>query len=72
MTKEVIDLLTILCSSFYISKHPDQELSISKASIDLHKIIQSYQDEKDKAFQSFDNFDIDDIEAPKFIRRMDR
>jgi len=72
MTKEVTDLLTIICSSFYISKYSDQKLSISKASIDLHKITQSYQDEKDKALQSFDNFVIDNIEDPKFIRRLDR
>jgi len=72
MNKEVTDLLTIICSSFHISKHPDQKLSIPKASIDLHKITQIYQEEKDKALQPFDNFTIDDIEDPKFIRRMDR
>lgn len=72
MTKEIIDLLTILSSSYHISKHPDQKLSITAASIDLHKLIQSYQDEEDKALQSLDNFDIDDIEDPKFSRRLDR
>jgi len=71
MTKEVSDLLTILCSSFYISKHPDEKLSISKASIDLHKITQSFQDEKEKALQTYDNFDTNDIEDPKFIRRLE-
>jgi hypothetical protein len=72
MTKEIIDLLTILSSSNYISTYSGQNLSISEASIDLHKLMKSYQDERDKVLQSFDSFDIDDIEDPKFLRRLDR
>lgn len=34
--------------------------------------MKSYQDERDKALQSVDGFDIDGIEDPKYLRRLDR
>ncbi|HEX6982426.1 MAG TPA: hypothetical protein VF181_06675 [Balneolaceae bacterium] len=72
LQKDAKDLLSILCSSFYISLYPDQELSISELAVDLHKLQGLYQDELDKALEEFDGYSTDDIEKAQFLNRQNR
>lgn len=71
--KNINQLITILCSSFHISRYVDEgkgDLSIPDLAIDLSRLEGFYNDTVTESLKEFDGFTNEDIEKSSFQRRL--
>ncbi|NGP89696.1 hypothetical protein [Fodinibius halophilus] len=70
MSQEKVNtLIQILSSSFYISRHVGQELSIREIAVDLYKLTGLHEMEQEEYLLEFDGYGFEELEDRVFKNR---